>query len=357
MQTIFERKRISAMLGILPENEFLFDDEVDNYDFPPKQTLRLKKVMGFDRHRISKESSTASDFAVYGMKYILDNNWITHEEIGAVVVVSLCPDHFVPHISNIVQAKAELGTDVLCMDIPQGCCGFLMGLSQAFMLLEHMDKDKKVVLINADILSHKVSKRDRNDFPLIGDGAAITIVENTNTPKEIYYEMHMDGKRGTALFIPAGGFRMPSNAETAIMKNIGDGNYRCLDNMHMDGSAVFNFVQTEVPPMLEHVFNETKLSVEDIDYFLFHQPNKFMLQKLAEKSGIPFEKLPMNLVEKFGNSSGSTIPLTTIYNLSETLTKNVYKCCLAAFGSGLAWGAMVLELGGLSHCKMIVSDL
>lgn len=120
MQTVFKGKRISAMLGILPENEFLFDDEVNNYDFPPKQTMRLKKIMGFDRHRISKDNSTASDFAVYGLKYILDNNWINREEIGAVVAVSLCPDHFVPHISNIVQARTGLGTDVLCMDIPQG---------------------------------------------------------------------------------------------------------------------------------------------------------------------------------------------------------------------------------------------
>lgn len=355
MQTTFRGKRISALLGVLPENEFLFDDEVNNYDFPPKQTLRLKRVMGFDRHRISKESSAASDFAAFGLNYILDNGWLTREEIGAVVAVSLCPDHFVPHISNIVQAKTGLGTDVLCIDIPQGCCGFLIGLSQAFMLLEHMDK--KVVLINTDILSHKVSRRDRNDFPLIGDGAAITIVENSETTNDIYYEMHMDGTRGDALIIPAGGFKMPSTAETAVMKNTGDGNYRCLDNMHMDGSAIFSFVQTEVPPMLEHVFKETGLNVDDIDYFLFHQPNKFMLQKLAEKSGIPFEKMPMNLVESFGNTSGSTIPLTTVHNLRDVLTKETFKCCFSAFGSGLAWGAMVMNLGRLSHCEMIVSDL
>lgn len=230
-----------------------------------------------------------------------------------------------------------------------------MGLAQAFMLFEHMDK--KVVLINTDILSHKVSKRDRNDFPLIGDGAAVTIVENSCTAEDIYYEMHMDGTRGNALIIPAGGFKMPSSAETAVMKNTGDGNYRCLDNMHMDGSAVFNFVQTEVPPMLEHVFAENHLSVDDIDYFLFHQPNKFMLQKLAEKSGIPFEKMPMNLVENFGNSSGSSIPLTAIYNLSDVLTNNVYKCCLSAFGSGLAWSSMVMEIGGLQNCELTVSEL
>ncbi|MGN0666502.1 MAG: 3-oxoacyl-ACP synthase III family protein [Huintestinicola sp.] len=356
MQTRFHNKKITSILGILPENEYLFDDEVNNYDFPPKQTMRLKKIMGYNKHRISKETTTVSDLAVFGLKHMLDNGLIAKEDIGAIVAVTLCPDHFVPHVSNIVHAKAELGTDVLCMDIPQGCCGFLLGLSQAFMLLEHMD-NKKVVLINGDILSHKVSKRDRNDFPLIGDGAAITIVENSAEESEIYYEMHMDGSRRDALIIPAGGFRMPSNEQTAVMENTGDGNYRSLDNMHMDGSAVFNFVQTEVPPMLEHAFSENNITPDDIDYFLFHQPNKFMLEKLAEKSGIPKDKLPMNLVENCGNTSGACIPMVAALNLSHELVSGSCRCCLSAFGSGLAWGTMIMELGPLEHCEIIVSDL
>ena len=344
------------MLGILPENEYLFDDEVGNYDFPEKQTMRLKKLMGFDRHRISKETTTAADFAVYGLKYMLCNNWISKEEIGAVVVASLCPDNFVPHISNIVHGELALSDDVMCMDIPQGCCGFILGLMQSFLLLDHI-KGKKVVLINADVLSHKVSKRDRNDFPLIGDGAAITIVENSDDNSDIFFEMHMDGSKRNALIIPAGGFRMPSNADTAEMKTTGDGNYRCLDNMHMDGSEVFNFVQTEVPGLIENILQTANTGIDDIDYFLFHQPNKFMLKKLAEKVGIPPEKLPMNLVEKYGNPSGASIPLVTIENLREQLMQGTFRCCLSAFGSGLAWGAIVMDIGGLDNCEMVISDL
>lgn len=356
MQTIFSGKRISSLLGILPEAESLFDDEVDNYSFPAKQTMRLKKVMGFNKHRLSKETSTVSDFAVYGLKYMLEKGWIRRDEIGAVIVVTLCPDYFVPHISNIVQAECGLNTDVLCMDIAQGCCGFLLGLMEAFMLLEHM-ADKKVLLINGDVISHKVSKRDRNDYPLIGDAATVTVVENSDSREPIYYEMHADGGRGDALRIPAGAFRMPSTAETAIMTDQGDGNFRCLDNIHMDGSGVFNFVQTEVPPMLEHAFRETGKTVDDVDYFLFHQPNKFMLQKLAEKAGLPIDKLPMNLVENFGNPSGASIPLTAIYNLKDRLLNDKLHCCLSAFGSGLAWGVVFMDLGELDHCELLESNL
>lgn len=356
MQTLFSGKRIVSILGILPEKESFFDDEVDNYSFPVKQTMRLKKVMGFHKHRLSKDTSTVSDFAVYGIKHIIDEGWISREEVGAVVVVTLCPDYFVPHISNIIQAECGLNSDTLCVDLAQGCCGFILGLMESFLLLDHME-GKKVILVNGDVISQKVSKQDRNDFPLIGDGTTITVVENSDENKSIYYEMHMDGTRGNALKIPAGAFRMPSSPETAIMKDQGDGNFRCLDNIHMDGSGVFNFVQTEVPPMLEHAFKEAGENINGIDYFLFHQPNKFMLQKLAEKAGLPIEKLPMNLVENFGNLSGASIPLTAIYNLKDILLERECHCCLSAFGSGLAWGVMFMDIGRLEHCELILSGL
>ncbi len=356
METKFRGKKITSMLGILPETIGYFDDEVDNYSFPAKQTMRLKKVMGYKQHRLAKDTSTVSDFAVYGLKYMLENGWIEKDEIGAIVTVTLCPDYFVPHISNIVQAECGLGTDIICMDIAQGCCGFILGLMQSFMLLEYLG-DKKVVLINGDVLSHKISKRDRNDFPLIGDATTITVVENDQNAGSVYYEMHNDGGRGDALKIPAGAFRMPSTSKTAEMVDQGDGNYRALDHMHMDGSGVFNFVQTEVPPMLEHAFNNAGESMDNIDWFLFHQPNKFMLQKLAEKAGIPEEKLPMNLVENFGNPSGASIPLTAIYNIKDEMVGKKSHCCLSAFGSGLAWGVMIMDIGTLEHCELIESEL
>lgn len=356
METIFNNKKISAMLGVLPEREIHFEEEVGNYSFPEKQTLRLKRVMGYEKHRLAKCESTAADFAVYGMRYILDNNWISKEEIGGIVVVTLCPDFFVPHISNIVQAEVDLDMDVVCMDIAQGCCGFLLGLFQSFMLLEHF-KGKKVVLINADVLSHKISRRDRNDFPLIGDGAAITIVENSDDCRKIYYEMHIDGKQRDALIIPAGGFKQPCNENTSIMQDMGNGNFRSLENMHMDGNAVFNFVQKKVPPLIEGILEKTGNSIDDIDYFLFHQPNVFMLEKLAQKIGIPFLKMPMNLVKKCGNPSGASIPLVTLLNLSKEMKEEEYNCCLSAFGSGLAWGAMVMKWGKMDYCDLIVSDL
>ena len=356
MITEFFGKKISSILGILPQTVSFFDEEINNYSFPPKQTLRLKKVMGYSQHRLAKETSTVSDFAVYGLNYMLKHDWLKRDDIGAVIVVTLCPDFFVPHISNIVQAKCKLSTDTICMDISQGCCGFLFGLMQSFLLLDCV-KDKKIILINGDVLSHKVSKQDRNDYPLIGDATTITIVENDLEASPIYYEMHTDGSRGDALKILAGAFRMPSTPETAVMVDQGDGNFRCLDNICMDGSKIFNFVQTEVPTMLLEALRRKQKSVDDFNFFLFHQPNKFMLQKLADKTGIPKDKLPMNLVENFGNPSGASIPLTAIFNCKTELLRKKNKCCLSAFGSGLTWGVVFMDIGVLQHCEMIESDL
>ena len=356
MKAVFKGKKISGLIGLLPETIGYFDDEIYNYSFPEKQTMRLKKVMGFEKHRLSKENSTASQFCVYGIKELLDSGRLRKEEIGAVIVVTLSPDYFVPHISNIIHGECELSSDVICMDIPQGCCGFLLGLMQAFLLLDFM-KDKKILVCNVDLLSHKVSKQDRNDFPLIGDAASICVVENDKNATDIHFCMYEDGSRRNALIIPAGGFAMPATAETAVMRELEDGNKRSLDNLHMEGSEVFNFVQMCVPPMLEELFKEANIEKENIDYYLFHQPNKFMLKKLADKIQVPYEKMFMNIVENYGNPSGVSIPINIVHNLSKSITKKKYSCCLSAFGSGLAWGAMIMELGNMDFCEMIETEL
>jgi len=355
MQTTFKNKRVSSILGILPEKISLFDDEVDNYTFPAKQTMRLKKIMGFNAHRISKDSTTVSDFAIAGLEYMFANGWIKKEEIGAIVVVTLCPDHFLPHISNIIQGECNLSHDVLCLDIAQGCCGYIVGLMEAFMLLNHMDK--KVVLINGDVLMHKISPKDRNEYPVMGDAAAISIVENTDEDSTIYLDLMMDGGRRDCLKIPAGGFRMPSTEETAEMRDSGDGNIRALDHMYMDGAEVMNFVLREVPPLVERLYKRADYRIEDTDFFLFHQPNRFILEKLAQKMGINKDKLPMNLVEETGNPSGASIPLVTALDFRDQFVKKKYKCCLSGFGSGLAYGAILMDLGEFDHCDIIETKL
>lgn len=352
MNLRFKGKRISGLLVVVPEREQSFLEDMENFHFPEGRSRKLMEVMGYDKHRLVEPGVCVSDLSVFGLESLFARGLLKAEEIDAIVLVTQSPDHFMPATSNIVQGRLNLKHDMLCIDINQGCAGYLVGLIQAFMLLEQQDI-RKVVLINADVISRKVSPQDRNSFPLIGDAASITIVERDSSETIIHANIKMDGTRSEALMIPAGGFRLPGSPATAIMEDSGDGNLRARDHLRMDGSAVFNFVQVEVPPMIESLLRVAEAKMADVDWFFFHQPNRFMLQKLADKLKVPYSKMPMNIVEHFGNSSGVTIPLAIAFNLGTRLPTETFRVCLAGFGVGLTWSSMLMTLGSLDFCEWI----
>ena len=352
MKLSFKNKRISGILSILPEDEVKFIDEIGNYNFTEKQSIKLGKIMGYGTQRIVDSKTTVSDLCVFGMNYLFDNNLLDKDTIGAVVLCTQSPDYFLPATSNVISGRLGLGQDVISMDINQGCAGFEVGLMQAFMLLNTGSIDK-VVLLNADVLSQKVSIKDRNSRPLIGDGATITIIENSSDDAEIDMFIKMDGTSALSLQIPAGGFRLPSTLETAELKEDASGNLRSLDDLVMKGDEVFNFVQTKVPEMIQEMFDTLKIDKSYFDYYLFHQPNKFMLKKLAEKMKIPYEQMPNNICQKYGNGSSITVPLNVCENLSEKALDNSYKVCFGGFGVGLTWSIIKWKLEKLEFCEII----
>lgn len=343
----FQGKRISGISVVLPPRELYFLDEMKNFNFPEARSLKLKEVMGYHKRRVVEPGTCVSDLAVFGLHHLFEQGWLKREEIDALLLVTQTPDHFMPATSSLIQGRLGLKQDMFCQDINQACAGFVIGLMQAFMLLDQ-ESIKKVVLINADVLSRKASPHDRNIYPLIGDAAAITVIERDVENSVVHASLKVDGSRAEALIIPAGGMRMPSTPETAKLENIGDNNLRAKDHVFMDGSAVFNFVQTEVPPLVEGLLEWAGRSKESVDYFLCHQPNRFMLEKLADKMKIPFAKMPNNVVENLGNTGSATIPCVTVLNLGDRLLREKFRVCLAGFGGGLAWVAMLLDLGNLS---------
>jgi 3-oxoacyl-[acyl-carrier-protein] synthase-3 len=352
MNFTFHRKRISGILTVLPANERSFVEEMKNYNFPESRSLKLKEVMGYDKRRLVQPGVCVSDLSVFGLQYLFEHGLLKPEDIDALLLVTVSPDYFMPPTSNVIQGRLGLKQDMLCFDINQACAGFVTGLIQAFLLLEQ-PSIRKVVLINADVLSRKASPKDRNIYPLIGDAAAITIVERDSQDAPIHAAVKTDGARSDSLIIPAGGYRLPSSPETAVLEDVGDNNLRAKDHLRMDGSAIFNFVQVEVPPMIQGLLGTAGVSLESVDYFLCHQPNRFMLQKLADKMKIPHSKMPNNVVEHFGNSGGATIPTAITFNLAAQMKTSSCLACLAGFGGGLAWAAMLIRLGHLAFCEMI----
>lgn len=352
MDFLFKHKRISGILTVLPKTAVKFEDEMANYNFSPIKSMKLKMAMGYNEHRIAEQGQTSYDFCCFGLQHLFDKGLILPEEIDALLFVSQSPEYFMPPTSNLIHGHFGLKQDCLCMDINQGCAGFELGMIQACLLLEQ-PAIKKVILLNADVLSPKVSPRDRNSKPLIGDAAAVTVIEQCEEENPIYANIKMDGAGALVINIPAGGFRMPCSQETAVMEEDVSGNFRSKDNLVMQGDEVFNFVQREVPPMIEHLYEQSGVDRNDVDWYMFHQPNKFMLNKLADKLGVPREKMPANIVENFGNASGVTVPTCISFNLGEKLCNTEMQLCMAGFGVGLTWSSIMMKVGNLKFNEII----
>ncbi|HUS87744.1 MAG TPA: ketoacyl-ACP synthase III [Bacteroidales bacterium] len=352
MNLTFHNKSITGILTVLPSKAINFDDEIDNYNFSRAQSMKLKLAMGYKQRRVVDEDVCSSDLCIHGLEYLFEEKFLAKDEIDALILVTQSPDHFMPPTSNIIQGRLGLKEDIICLDINQGCAGYIIGLIQSFLMLEQ-ESINKVALLNVDVLSSKVSNKDRNSNPLIGDGASVTIVEKSIIPSTIHANIKMDGQKADVLMIPAGGFRLPSSKATAKLEKDSSGNERAKDHLVMKGDDVFNFIMTKVPPLINSLLEQAQKDIEDIDYFMFHQPNKFILKKLADKLDVPYEKMPNNVVENFGNASGVSIPTAITHNLQEKLIHDEANLCLAGFGVGLTWSSMLIQLKNLKFCKTI----
>lgn len=352
MNFSFFGKKISSVISILPENESCFDDEMPYYNFPEKKSKILKELMGYNKHKIATQNQVASDFIIAGFKRLFEDNIISPQDIDALIYITQSPDYLVPQTSTMIQHQVGLKKDILCFDLNQGCAGFIHGLFQAFFILENPNI-RKVAIANSDILSHKVNKKDRNSYPLIGDGGSIVIVEKSEIKNEIFCFNQTFGENALAISIPAGGFKLPSTDETAKDFEDEDGNIRNLNNLVMQGASVFSFVQENVPVMVKSLLEKSHLQEKDIDYFIFHQPNKFMLEKLADKLNISHQKMPNNIVENFGNGSGITIPLNMCFNLNKQLTKEALKICFGGFGVGLTLAGIIMDVEKIPYLNLI----
>ena len=352
MNLKFHNKKITGILAVIPDKVLLFDDEVENYEFSVETSMKLKKTMGYNSHRIFNEKYCVSDVAVFAMEKLFNDYGIEKDSIDALLLVTETPDYLMPPTSNVIQGRLGLKEDMICMDINQGCAGFEIGLIQAFMLLEQ-ESINRVALINGEMLSRKVSKRDRNSYPLIGDALSVTIVDKNDEDNEIFANVKMDGKGCFAIQIPAGGLRLPCSAETALPERDAYGNWRSKENMVMKGDEVFMFVQKKVPPLIREILEYGGKDKDEVEFYMFHQPNQFMVNKLASALKIPKERMPANIVGIFGNSSSVTVPLNIAYNIGEELCKRRMPLCMAGFGVGLVWSSILMDVGPLQFCEVV----
>lgn len=353
MITKFENKKISSIISVVAENEIDFMDEVSQYSFSESQMKKLKKVMGFDRRRVATEGDTVSEYAIYGIKKLLEDNVIKEEEIGAIIVTTTTQDHFIPPVSNIIQGAFDFNNDTICIDISQGCCGYVVGLVYSFMTLNSL-KHKKVLLVSGDLLSFRVSSRDRASRPIVGDAVSVSVIENTIENNTLYCSLKNNGKAAFSVFIPAGGLKIPITPENTKEEMDEFGNWRGKQHLVMNGDLVFNFIINDTPIMIEELLEYANEDINNIDYFICHQSSSFTLKKLAERLNVPKSKLPNDVVSIYGNSSSATIPVTLCHYYDKIFdNKDTSKIMFTAFGTGLSLGSVLCDMQKPSYCKLI----
>lgn len=345
--------KIRGICATVPSNISYFEDELKFFPFPEKTSRRLGKVMGFKEHRIADPKTTTCDLASYTLDYLFQKKILSKSTLQCLLVVAQQSDHPLPGNSKVIHGQLGLSRDTHCVDIFENCTGFIAGLYNACSLVAGGGLEE-VVLVTSDAGACHANIKDRNTYPLVGDAAGATIVCRSDNPEDkITFVFHHDGTRRDALIVPAGGMRMPYSEETAQVFQDEMGNFRSLNNLHMDGTAVFQFVMEDVPPLVEEVCACAGVSTQDIQYHLTHQPNRFMLEKLADLMGVSRDILFNNIVENFGNSSPSTIPVNVTFNLGKRLLIEDPLVCFSAFGAGLSLAAAVCRLGNMDICDLI----
>jgi 3-oxoacyl-[acyl-carrier-protein] synthase-3 len=347
----FQGPIIKGIQLVIPSNEIAFDDEISNYNFTPQQSEKLKNIMGYDRRRVVKNDVTSSDLIVAGFKELVCKGFDL-STLDALIVVTQTPDYLIPGTSYVVHGLLNMHEDILCLDINQGCAGYIVGLITAFSLLAG-NNFKKIALVNVDVVSRLVSAADRNSRPIIGDAAAITILENNPNGLPIFGSIKVNGGSWDALMVPAGGMKIRPSKESSIEKLDSSGNGRSSSDLVMKGDLVFNFVMQEVPPMISELLKCSGVRQEAVDSFLFHQPNPFMLKKLSEKIGVGLDRMPINLVSHYGNSSGASIPAVLCANYNVNYFQKKRLVCLAGFGVGLTWGSILMPMHKLSFLNIL----
>jgi 3-oxoacyl-[acyl-carrier-protein] synthase-3 len=335
--------RILGICGHLPEriesNEDLAREHPD-WDMP-----RIAAKTGIVARRIAAPDETACDLGCQATAKLLARLAIPASQIDYVIFSTQTPDHLLPSNACQLQQRLSLSSHVGALDINPGCAGFVLGLQLAKALIEGRAA-RHVLLVTSETYSKLIHPADRTVRTLFGDGAAATLVGPAEDGEACLGEFVVgtDGRGRSALTVPAGGFRLPHSAATAAESTDAQGSVRSQEHLFMDGQAVFAFTLNMVPRAIDTLLANAQLRREAIDWYVFHQANKFMLENLAKCCRIDALKMVYHLAE-VGNTVSASIPLAIEAAVEAGRIRPGQKLLLAGFGVGFTWAACLVDWG------------
>jgi 3-oxoacyl-[acyl-carrier-protein] synthase-3 len=294
----------------------------------------LIKTTGIREKRIASGGISSLDLCCRAAEQILMRKKIERLAVGAVVCVTFTPDQWMPCNAVGAQARLALSRDCLTFDINQACAGYAIGLFQAGLLVRQLNKP--VLLLDGDVQSPFVSSGDKGTFPILSDAGTATLLVPAVTEDSWAFAFYSDGSQRDVLAIPAGGSRAPMEAGALQEQVFADGSRRRACDIAMDGFAVFSFVAQTVTKLAAEFIEQTHTALQDVDAFVSHQANVYMVKQLAKKLKIAEEKVLISC-DMFGNSASATIPVTLAAKGQACLRKDrAASLLLAGFGAGLS---------------------
>lgn len=333
---------IQAIRSYLPERRVSNEDLAR--EFGDWDVAKIYQKTGIATRAIAGPDECASDLGISAARRLFSEGLCSKGDIDFVLFCTQSPDYFLPATACLVQSALGLSTSCGAVDINQGCSGFVYGLSIAKGLIESKVA-RGVLLITAETYSKYIHPLDRSVRTIFGDGASATLVCAVESSTELLgpFVLGTDGSGAEQLIVRAGAARMRRSASSAEVAQDPAGSPLCSETLYMNGPEIFSFTLQRVPDLVCRTLQKASLKTEDVDLFVFHQANAFMLEHLRKKLGIPPDKFCVNMAH-YGNTVSSTIPMALEKAIADGQAKAGNRVMVVGFGVGYSWGAGLLRL-------------
>lgn len=328
----FKNVGIKAIAACVPSRV------VSNYEmesFLPSETVeKLVNSVGIKEKRYADNDVCSSDLCYKAARKLMDDNNIDPSSIDMLLFLSLTPDFILPPTSSILQRRLGLPKTTGALDLSLACSGFVYALSTAYAYASTSGVNR-VLLLVGETMSKLVNPRDKVNTPLYGDAGTAALIERGDF-EEAVFNLIADGEGEEYVKIPVGGFRNPITADSVVEKEREEGNIRRDVDITMDGIGVFNHAVSMIPKGIKETMSQAEITADDIDYLVFHQANKFMLDFLVKRLKFNPAKVPF-CISKYGNTSCASVPLTIVSELKGKLDGRK-QLLLSAIGAGWSLG-------------------
>lgn len=342
--------RIAGIASAAPTNVISAEETGERFGTTKREATKIAKLTGVLQRRVAPAGLCTSDMAFASCEQLLkDLNW-DRSSVDSLILVTQTADFRLPATACVLQHRLGLSEECAAFDVPLGCSGYVYGLWLGASLISS-GAVRRVILLAGDTSTWFCDPQDRSTAFLFGDAATATAMEASSDAAPMDFVLGTSGAGKDALIHSGGGCREMVAPQPVETDSDEAGKLRNPSYLFMDGAEVFQFTQERVPAMMERLLQRAGWTVEDVDAFVPHQANQFILQTLFEQMGVPSEKLILSL-EEFGNTSSASIPISCTYALADRLRESSMRLVLAGFGVGWSWGAAAVTCG-----PMVMSDL